>query len=233
MEELGAGKVCKGVIDCSTGDKVMPKISCSVEGINTFIGISATQAEMQKILTELECEPHFDEGYVIPPSFRGDLICSADIAEEIARFYGYNKIESRLLNGCATTLGSRNRKQKIQDRIRKQMTGLGYNEMLTFSFISPSVFGKLNLPEDCKLRDAVIIGNPLGEDYSVMRTTMMPSILESIANNYAHRVEAASLFEISYVYIKTDKYPDELPEHREMLTFGGYASGGKADFFEF
>ena len=233
VEELGAGKVCKGVIDVSTGDKVMPKIKCSVEGINTFIGISATQAEMEKILTELECEPHFDEGYVIPPSFRGDLLCDADIAEEIARFYGYNKIESRLLNGCATTLGSRNRKQKIQDRMRKQMTGMGYNEMLTFSFISPSVFNKLNLPEDCKLRDAVIIENPLGEDYSVMRTTMMPSFLESIANNHAHRVESASLFEISYVYIKTDKYPDELPEHREMITFGGYEAGGKADFFEF
>lgn len=233
VEELGAGDVCKGVIDCTAGEKKMPEIKCTVEGINTFIGISATQAEMESILMQLECEPHFDKGYVIPPSFRGDLICDADIAEEIARFYGYNKIESRLLNGCATTLGSRNRKQKIQDRIRKQMTGMGYNEMLTFSFISPSVFDKLNLPEDSDLRDSVVIGNPLGEDYSVMRTTMMPSILESIANNYAHRVESASLFEISYIYVKTDKYPEELPEHREMLTFGGYAANGKADFFEF
>lgn len=233
VEELGAGKVCKGVIDCSTGEKVMPQIKCSVEGINTFIGISATQEEMEKILIDLECTPCFDKGYVIPPSFRGDLICDADIAEEIARFYGYNKIESRLLNGCATTLGSRNRTQKIQDRMRKQMTGMGYNEMLTFSFISPSVFDKLNLPKDCKLRDTVTIQNPLGEDYSIMRTTMMPSFLESIANNYAHRVEEAALFEISYVYIKTDKYPQELPEHREMLTFGKYAPNGNADFFEF
>lgn len=233
VEELGAGKVCKGVIDCSTGEKVMPQIKCSVEGINTFIGISATQEEMEKILIDLECTPCFDKGYVIPPSFRGDLICDADIAEEIARFYGYNKIESRLLNGCATTLGSRNRTQKIQDRMRKQMTGMGYNEMLTFSFISPSVFDKLNLPKDCKLRDTVTIQNPLGEDYSIMRTTMMPSFLESIANNYAHRVEEAALFEIAYVYIKTDKYPQELPEHREMLTFGKYAPNGNADFFEF
>ena len=233
VEELGAGKVCKGVVDCSTGEKVMPQIKCSVEGINTFIGISATQEEMEKILIDLECTPCFDKGYVIPPSFRGDLICDADIAEEIARFYGYNKIESRLLNGCATTLGSRNRTQKIQDRMRKQMTGMGYNEMLTFSFISPSVFDKLNLPADCKLRDTVTIQNPLGEDYSIMRTTMMPSFLESIANNYAHRVEEAALFEISYVYIKTDKYPQELPEHRGMLTFGKYAPNGNADFFEF
>lgn len=233
VEELGAGKVCKGVINSAPAEKVMPEIQCSVEAINAFIGISASKAEMERILTELECEPHFDDGYVIPPSFRGDLIGSADIAEEIARFYGYNKIESRLLNGCATTLGHRNREQKIQDRIRMRMTGLGYNEMMTFSFISPSVFGKLNLPEDCALRDAVVISNPLGEDYSVMRTTMVPSILECVANNHAHRVESAALFEISYIYIKTDKYPDELPEHRQMLTFGGYEKDGKADFFKF
>ena len=233
VEELGAGKVCKGVIDRCAGEKEERRISCSVEGINTFIGISATQQEMENILTDLECRPHFDAGYVIPPSFRGDLLCSADIAEEIARFYGYNKIESRLLTGCATTLGHRNRKQKIQDRIRKLMTGLGYNEMLTFSFVSPSVFGKLNLPEESDLRDAVVIQNPLGEDYSILRTTMLPSLLESLSNNHAHRVEEASLFEISYVYLKTDQYPNELPEHRELLTFGGDAGNGKADFFSF
>lgn len=189
--------------------------------------------EMEKILTDLECKPYFDAGYVIPPSFRGDLLCDADIAEEIARFYGYNKIESSLLTGCAATLGRRNRKQKIQDRIRKLMTGFGYNEMLTFSFVSPSVFGKLNLPEDSALRDAVVIRNPLGEDYSILRTTMLPSLLESLSNNHAHRVEEASLFEISYVYLKTERYPYELPEHRELLTFGGYAAGGTADFFSF
>ncbi len=233
VEELGAGKVCPGVIDRCAAVKEERRIPCSVEWINTFIGISATQEEMEKILTDLECKPYFEAGYVIPPSFRGDLLCDADIAEEIARFYGYNKIESSLLTGCAATLGRRNRKQKIQDRIRKLMTGFGYNEMLTFSFVSPSVFGKLNLPEDSALRDAVVIRNPLGEDYSILRTTMLPSLLESLSNNHAHRVEEASLFEISYVYLKTERYPYELPEHRELLTFGGYAAGGTADFFSF
>lgn len=233
VEELGAGKVCKGVIDRCAAEQAERRISCSVESINTFLGISATQEEMEKILTDLECRPYFEKGYVVPPSFRGDLLCGADIAEEIARFYGYNKIESRLLTGCSTTLGHRNRTQKIQDRIRKLMTGLGYDEMLTFSFFSPSVFGKLDLPEDSGLRDAVRIINPLGEDYSILRTTMMPSLLESLANNHAQRVEEAALFEISYVYLKTDRYPYELPEHRELLTFGGYAEAGKMSFFSF
>lgn len=233
VEELHAGKVCKGVIDRYTGAKEERRISCSVEGINSFIGISATQKEMEDILTALECKPCFEKGYVIAPSFRGDLLCSADIAEEIARFYGYNRIQSRLLTGCETTLGHRSRKQKINDRIRKLMTGMGYHEMLTFSFISPAVFNKLSLPEESPLRDAVVITNPLGEDYSVMRTTMMPSLLEALSNNHAHRVEEASLFEISYVYLKTAQYPNELPEHREMLTFGGYTAGGEADFFAF
>lgn len=233
VEELGAGKVCKGVIDKCAKEPEKRRVACSVDAINTFIGISASKEEMEDILRKIECEPHFEDGYVTVPTFRGDLLCSADIAEEIARFYGYNRIQSSFLNGCASTLGQRNREQKIKDRIRKLMTGLGYNEMLTFSFISPSVFKKLDLPEDSDLRDAVVIQNPLGEDYSVMRTTMLPSLLESIANNHAHRVEEASLFEISYVYIKTDKYPDELPEHRELLTFGGYAANGNADFFSF
>ncbi len=232
-EELGAGKVCKGVIDCCAAEKEARHVACSVEGINSFIGISATRQEMEDILTALECVPCFDEGYVIPPSFRGDLLCGADIAEEIARIYGYNKIQSRLLTGCETTLGHKNREQKIQDRMRRAMSGLGYHEMLTFSFVSPSVFDRLNLPADSDLRDAVVIGNPLGEDYSIMRTTMMPSLLESLGNNYAHRVEEASLFEISYIYKKTERYPEELPEHRELLTFGGYTADGKADFFAF
>ncbi len=232
VEELGAGKVCKGIIDKCAAAPEKRRVKCAVEDINRFIGISASQAEMEDILKKLECEPHFDEGFVTVPTFRGDLVGSADIAEEIARFYGYNRIESSLLSTCSTTLGHRSREQKIKDRIRNRMTGLGYNEMLTFSFVSPSVFDKLDLPEDSELRDAVVISNPLGEDYSVMRTTMIPSLLETLSGNHSHRVENASVFEISYVYIKTDKYPDELPEHRELLTFGGYKAGN-ADFFSF
>ncbi len=229
-ELLGAGKVCKGVIDCYAAPKLPRKVKCSVEAIDRFIGIHATRAEMEGILTDLECEPHFDEGYVIPPSFRDDLQQDADIAEEVARFYGYNRIESSLLGGCESMLGGLTREQKLSDRVRNTLAGLGYSEMLTFSFGSPAVFDKLGLAADDKLRDAVVISNPLGEDFSVMRTSMVPSALDSLAVNHAHRVERAALFEISYVYIKTDKYPEELPEHRQLVTLCGY---GNDNFFDF
>ncbi len=230
VELLGAGKVCKGVIDRYAQPKEPRKVRCGVDEINRFIGIHATRAEMEGILTDLECEPHFDEGYVIPPSFRDDLLQDADIAEEVARFYGYNRIESSLLSGCESMSGGLTREQKLCDRVRRTLTGLGYNEMLTFSFGSPAVFDKLQLAADDPLRDAVVISNPLGEDFSVMRTTMVPSALESLAVNHAHRVERAALFEISYVYIKTDKYPEELPEHRQLITLAGY---GNDNFFDF
>lgn len=228
VNELGAGKVCTGAVDIYSTPKAKRKVPCSVDAINTFIGIDATRQKMEEILTNLECEVNFDEGYVIPPSFREDLICQADIAEEVARFYGYNNIKSSLLASCENTIGGKTREQKLRDNMRMAMTGMGYNEMLTFSFGSPSYFDKLCLPADSPLRDAVIISNPLGEDYSVMRTTMMPSILETMAHNHAHRVEEAKAFEISYVYIKTPDYPKELPEHRELITFGFYGAG---DFF--
>ncbi len=230
VELLGAGKVCKGVIDRYSRPKEPRKVKCAVDAINKFIGIHATRQEMEGILEDLGCETHFDEGYVIPPSFRDDLLQDADIAEEVARFYGYNRIESSLLSGCESMSGGLTREQKLCDRVRRTLTGLGYNEMLTFSFGSPTVFDKLQLPAGDPLRDAVVISNPLGEDFSVMRTSMVPSALESLARNHAHRVERAALFEISYVYIKTDKYPDELPEHRRLITLAGY---GDPNFFDF
>ncbi|MBO4326076.1 MAG: phenylalanine--tRNA ligase subunit beta [Clostridia bacterium] len=229
-ELLGAGTVCKGVIDCYSVKKQPRRVKCGVNEINRFIGIHATREEMEGILTDLECEPHFDEGYVIPPSFRDDLQQDADIAEEVARFYGYNRIESSLLSGCESMSGGLTREQKLSDRVRRTLSGLGYNEMLTFSFGSPAVFDKLRLEADDKLRDAVVISNPLGEDFSVMRTTMVPSALEALAVNHAHRVEKASLFEISYIYIKTEAYPDKLPEHRRLITMAGY---GNSNFFDF
>ena len=230
-ELIGAGRVAKGVVDCYPVRKERREVRCSVDAINRFIGISATREEMEGILTDLECETHFDEGYVIPPSFRDDLQQDADIAEEVARFYGYNRIRSSLLSGCESMSGGLTREQKLADRTRRCLAGLGYNEMLTFSFGSPSVCDKLGLGMDDPLRDGVIITNPLGEDFSFMRTTMVPSALEALAVNRAQRVEKALLFEISYVYIKTPAYPDELPEHRRIITMAGYGTGG--DFFGF
>lgn len=230
VEELGAGKVCKGIVDCYPIRKEPRHVKYSPEAVNRFIGIDASREKQVEILEAIGCEVHAEEGYVIPPSFRDDLICDADIAEEVARFYGYNNIKSSLLSGCETTMGRRNRKQLLIDRVRNSMVGNGYSEALTFSFISPVVFDRLRFAADDSRRDAVKILNPLGEDFSIMRTTMLPSILEILQRNHAHRVPEVRSFEISYIYIKESPDPDILPEHREILSLGKYGSG---DFYDF
>lgn len=230
VEELGAGKVCKGIVDCYPAAKKEREISFSPERINKFIGIGASTEEMVNILQKLECKIDIEKSVVIPPSFRDDLLIEADIAEEIARFYGYNNIKSRLLTGCETTLGRRSREQQMADKIRDILIGFGYSEMLTFSFMSPNVFDKIRLLENDKLRNAVKILNPLGEDFSIMRTTMLPSVLETLKLNNSHRVPEASFFEIAYVYLTEEVVLTRLPEHVQMICMGSY---GKGDFFEF
>ncbi|MBE7065054.1 MAG: phenylalanine--tRNA ligase subunit beta [Ruminococcaceae bacterium] len=228
IEVLGAGDVCKGVVMSNPVEKAMPEIRFIPEKINAFLGTDATTEQMVDILTQLECKVDVAGQKVIPPSFRGDLLGEADIAEEIARFFGYNNIKSSLLGSCETTLGQRNRTQLIRDKVRTMLTGLGYNEMLSFSFESPSLCDKLNLPADSKLRDAVVITNPLGEDYSVMRTSMLPTILNTLSFNAAQRTADASVFEISYVYIK-DEDETKIPEHKELVSLGKY---GNCTFFD-
>lgn len=198
------------------------------EKINAFLGIDITPEKMVSILESLECRVSLEEQVVIPPSFRGDLICEADIAEEIARFYGYNNIKSSLLTACEMTLGHRNKLQRVRDIIRRGAVAMGYREMLTYSFESPSVYDKLRLAQDDFCRRYVKITNPLGEDYSAMRTTMLPTLLKTLAYNSAQRAAEAALFEIAYVYLKdADEY--KLPEHREQLSLAAY--GGNIDFF--
>jgi len=230
VEELGAGTVCKGIVDCYPVAKKEREISFSPERINKFIGIGASTEEMVNILQKLECKIDIEKSIVIPPSFRDDLLIEADISEEIARFYGYNNIKSRLLTGCETTLGRRSRDQQIVDNIRNILIGFGFSEMLTFSFMSPNVFDKIRLPENDKLRNAVKILNPLGEDFSIMRTTMLPSVLETLKLNNSHRVPEATFFEIAYVYITEETILTRLPDHVQTICMGSY---GKGDFFEF
>ena len=226
IEMLGAGKVLKGVVDCYPVPYEERKVSFNPSNINTFLGTNISRERMDEILTSLEFMVF--EDYVIPPHFRPDIVCEADISEEVARFYGYNNIESRLLTGCETTLGKKNRRQTISDMVRGIVSGLGYFEMLTFSFESPSVFDMLNLPEDSPLKNSVTISNPLGEDFSVMRTSMVPSLLKILSVNYAKRNANASLFEISHIYEKKED-ENELPEHKEMLSLAEY---GDFSFFD-
>lgn len=229
VEELGAGEVEKGVVSCVRKDAFLERtVPFDCGKINAFLGTDIPEEKMAAILTDLECRVDAGKKIIVPPYFRHDLICLADVAEEVARFYGYNKIESTLLKNCEMTLGSRTKHQRIRDVIRNRMSGSGFREMLTYSFESPNVYDKLLLKEGDFHRNYVKISNPLGEDYSAMRTSMAPTVLRTLAFNYAQRNKAAKLFEIAYVYLKKEN-EEELPEHREQLAIGAY---GDMDFFK-
>ncbi|HOM03636.1 MAG TPA: phenylalanine--tRNA ligase subunit beta [Acetivibrio sp.] len=229
VEELGIGTVCKGMIDCYPKKKEQRTINLRVDKINSFLGTNIPKEEMAGILKALEFEVDENNMTVKVPSFRDDVEREADIAEEIARFYGYNNIEATLLSGKAATLGRKTYKQIIEDLIKETMIACGLSEAYTFSFTSPKVFDKLNLPADSELRKAIVISNPLGEDYSIMRTTTIPDMLGVISTNYNRRIEEARLFEMSRVYIPQSLPINELPQEKAVLTLGMY---GELDFYD-
>jgi phenylalanyl-tRNA synthetase beta chain len=229
VELLGAGTVCKGVIDCYPVKAEKKVIPFNPDSINALLGTNISVDRMKDIMERLEIEVNDEAGTVTAPTFRPDLECEADLAEEIARFYDYNNIKATLLEGKAATVGGKTRKQKIEDMIRQTMLSCGLSEAYTFSFSSTKMFDKLNLPADSELRQAVVIANPLGEDYSIMRTTTLPSMLETLATNYNRRVEEARLFEMSYVYLPKSLPLAELPYEKPVLTLGMY---GNVDFYD-
>ena len=223
VELLGAGEVVNGIIDVYPTKAEPVVLDLNTDVINTFLGIDVSDAEMKKILTTLEFKINGDK--IIPPSFRADITCMNDVAEEIARIYGYNKIKSSLIKG-ETTQGGYTRKQKFEIDLETAMCGMGINQIQTFSFISPKFYDKIRLPEDSVLRNSVVISNPLGEDTSVMRTTALPSALEVIARNSNFNNENVRLFEIATVYIPTSK--DTLPNEKKVLCAAMY---GDCDFY--
>jgi len=228
VEELGAGTVCKGIVDCYAKKPQQVTLSLRPDKINTFLGTDISKAEMVGILKDLEFEIDESTDTVKVPSFRPDVEREADLAEEIARFYGYNNIEATLLSGQAT-LGQKTYKQSIEDLVKDTMISCGLYEAFTYSFTSPKDYDKLNLPQDSSLRNAVVISNPLGEDYSVMRTTTIADMLKVISTNYNRRIEEARLFEMSFVYLPESLPIKELPKEKPILTLGMY---GKTDFYE-
>ena len=223
IELLGAGEVVKEYIDVypTKAEPVVLDFNC--EKINSFLGTDLSEEDMVKTLEALEIKVEGKK--LIPPTFRADLGCMNDIAEEIARIYGYNNIKSTQIRG-EMTQGGRTPKQKFEVDLENAMCGMGIDQIQTFSFISPKYYDKIRLPEDSALRNSVVISNPLGEDTSVMRTTSLPSMLEVIARNYNFNNENVRLFEIATVYIPTGT--DTLPSEDKVVAVGMY---GDCDFF--
>lgn len=230
VEMLGCGKVSKGVIDNYPTKKEVPHIPFRPAKINAFLGIEAEEDFMRKTLIDLGCEFKDENGVevIVPPTYRPDLESEADISEEVARFYGYNKIEPTLLSGKETTLGGRTPAQKATEKIRDTLVSCGFFEAITYSFESPSDLDALCLPEDSKLRKQVKISNPLGDDSSVMRTSMLPSMLRIAARNANRGTNAAKVFEVAYVYLP-DEDSSKLPEERQTLCGFSYSTESGTD----
>ncbi len=244
VELLGAGEVLNTVIDCDHTDHKPSEVEFSPEWINNFLGTDISEADMKEYLGRLDFT--FKGGKVVAPSFRIDIECKADIAEEVARIYGYNNIPSTDFRGVARAEFTE--EQKFIRTLRNAAVALGGYEIATYSFVSPKYFDKIKLPQDSKLRNAIKIVNPLGEDTSVMRTSIIPSVLDVLSFNYNNRNEKACLFEISKEYLPASeekpfingnilansgkekhRYSYSLPDEPQRLTVGMY--GGEADFY--
>lgn len=225
VEMLGAGEVVGGYIDIDNVNEAPLTIEFQPDWINRFLGINISADRMKSILEKIGYKV---EGNVITvPSFRaGDTRHKADIAEEIARFYGYDVIPNTAVTGASQ--GGLTPEQKFEKRLGELLRANGCYEIETYSFISPKYYDKINLPEDSELRRSVVITNPLGEDTSVMRTTCVPSMLEVISRNYNNRNLSGRLYEMGKVYLPKET-PDILPDEREVAVVGTF--GDKEDFF--
>lgn len=222
VEMLGCGDVVKTIIDADYTDKTPKGVEFDPKWINNFLGTDIPEDVMKNCLERLDFK--VENGMAYAPSVRIDIERKCDIAEEVARIYGYNNIPNTIIRGVADARLTE--KQKFERKIANAMTALGAYEITTYSFISPKYFDKIRLPEDSPLRKPVVITNPLGEDTSVMRTTLLPSMCEVLARNYNNRNAAVCLFELGNEYVPNG---GELPDEPMRLSVGMY--GGDADFY--
>lgn len=223
VELLGAGEVVDGVIDVDNTNYQPTRIHLDADWTNRFLGTDIPKEQMVKILTNLQFQMEGDE--IIVPSFRSDVEHKADIAEEIARFYGYNNIPTTIAKGSPE--GGYNEYQKFERVVNQNMLAQGMYEIMTYSFVSPKQYDKIRLPKDDPKRQSVVIRNPLGEDTSIMRTNAIPSMMDILSKNYNNRNGAVSLYEIGneYIPVEGELLPDEVPN----LVLGMY--GDDKDFF--
>ena len=225
VELLGAGEVMDGVIDVLNDIPEPRTIELEPDRINALLGTDISEADMVEYLRRLEIPV---EGHEIRvPSWRPDLVGMADIAEEVGRLFGYNNIPTTTFRGAATE-GGYTEAMKLENRAGSLCRSFGYSEILTYSFVSPSIFDQIRLPEDSSLRNAMRIQNPLGEDASIMRTVALPSMLAILARNNAYHNDAVKLYELAKVYLP--KPGQILPDEPKHLVLGTY--GEHEDFFK-
>ena len=226
VEMLGCGEVVKGMVDCYPNKREKWSVNYTTESINKLLGTKISKEDMIDIFKLIEVDADGEKAII--PTFRPDLETEADLAEEIARFYGYDKIETTLAAGTPT-VGKKSKSQVVEDIIRDTMVSMGLSEAMNFSFESTKVFDKLCIPENDELRKTVTISNPLGEDFKIMRTTTLNGMLTSLSTNYNRRNPEAGLFEIGKIYLPKALPLTELPTERTVLTMGMY---GKTDFYD-
>ncbi len=224
VEMLGAGEVVDGVIDILNFVPLPTVLKLEPAKINALLGTDVSADEMVRILKSVGFTVEGDD--VTVPSWRGDVKEMADLAEEVARFFGYNNIPTTLMRG-QTTLGGYSAAQKLEQQLGSLCRTCGYNEIITYSFISPTYYDKIRWSEDSHMRKSFKILNPLGEDTSIMRTTVLPSMLEILTRNYNYRNKSAKLYEIGRIYLPGGE--DGLAVEAKILSMGAY--GSDMDFF--
>lgn len=227
VEELGAGEVVGGTVDVYGKKKEPVRVPFDAKKINRMLGTDIPEEEMLAYFALVGLSYDADHKEVIAPTFRHDIFCLSDLAEEVARFYGYDNIPTTLSAG-ETTTGKLPFKLRVEEVARNIAEFCGFSQGMTYSFESPKVFDKLRLPADAKERETVQIMNPLGEDFSIMRTTSLNGMLTSLATNYNRRNKDVRLYELGNIYLPKQLPITELPEERMQFTLGMY---GEGDFF--
>ena len=227
VEELGAGQVVGGMVDVYSKVKEPVEIPFEPEKINALLGTSLSEDEILGYLKLAELAYDEKRRVITAPTFRHDLFRTADLAEEVARFFGYDNIPVTLPSGEAT-VGKLPFEMRVREMAEDSAEFCGFSQGMMYSFESPKAFDKLLLPEDSPLRRAVKIANPLGEDFSIMRTTPLNGMLTSLAFNYSHRNKDVRLYELGNIYLPKQLPLTELPEERMQFTLGMY---GEGDFF--
>ena len=227
VEELGAGEVVGGAVDIYPVKREGTRIPFEPEKYNKLLGTDIDKETMIGYFKKIDLGYDEATNEILVPSWRQDLLCDADMAEEVARFYGYDNIGVTLPSG-ESTAGGKSFKLRMEEKAREVAEFCGFSQAMTYSFESPKVFDKLLIPADSDLRKTVVISNPLGEDYSIMRTLPLNGMLTSLSTNFGRRNKDVRLYEMGNIYLPKQVPLTELPEERMQLTFGMYGDG---DFF--